>query len=740
MTTKLDTKNILLKNEFLDIPNGSGLSASKESFVTIISNMVYFGYIPSKEAFNKLKEYSVDELKDFWSEYESVFKKVTFSDRNMDSFMVYKNFPKEVVNMSDAEYWFKQFLIYFGVPVDYLREEKETRPELKDEKSLKVLAISKDSTLNDIFNSNVSKKSSWNDYQKEEMEFLFSFLEKKEVNVSDYGFKDNAILMAVIAFNNQLNLKIKDATDVLRLAAALSDGSLNSKEKFKFKNFKKSERRLILSILDNCKNINEDFAMRKELWKKFMFKLHAGDYKFQNVNKAVDLLYNNKVKTFNATVDGKIMSKDNEVLDILASRHGEFVRRFHKLYEVFGVKAVNTLEKVISNFETIQILKFKKYILTINDRNNLIFAPRGNWTKAVIVKKETSLLSDKKNEVIKTTLNKDVVSAEKLKFLKENFGIPVTPKDNEYSVKVNKSVSSKVEIKKTHLSTIVKILDKELKKRLNEKFPEGLSLDVKLKDVKIPSNDQSLDVNFGRGTKFDIPDNCKTVRTSSYWKVGENSTVWFDNGWNFFDEKWNSKSSICWNNTSHMGALFSGDPLSGNDKLGRACQVIDLDIEVLKSTGVRYCVWNILCFSQIPFNGVEEVIGTLQFADDSETGEVFEPSRMHMGFPLKGDNLTKYVAYIDLVERKLVYMDANFTGIVQSASYNGKGLETKMPAFLEYLDTLPSVYDLFENANKGKTKVLFTDKGVKVKDSAYVFKRENEKNDFENIDIAKLLK
>lgn len=718
MNNKLDINKVLLKNEFIDIPSVGGVAAKKESFMTIISNLIYFGYIPSNEAFNNLKNYSEEDLVSFWDKYESVFKNVTFTDRDMDSFMVYKNFPKEVMNMSDSEYWFKQILIYFGVPVDYLREKKEKRPELNDIKTLKVLSLSNDNTLIDIFNSNVLKKSVWNDYEKEEVLFLFNYLNKNSVDVSEFGFKENAISMACFAFENNLDLKIKDATDVLRLVAILSEGCLSYINKVRFKNFKKSERVRLLSILDSCNNLKEDFAMRKEVWKKFMYKLHAGDYNFKNVNNAVDLLYKNKIKTFNSIVDNKIKVKDISALEDLGSRHGDFIRRFHKLYEVFGSKAIKKLEVMVGKFETIQILKLKKYIATVNDRNSLIFAPNGNWERAIVIKK------DKLNI-------KEVV--------------PVSS-ENVYTGLIassNKTIEvSKVEIKQNHLTNIIKILNKELKLRMNVKFPNGVSLDEKLKDIKIPSNSQTIDVNFGRGTKFDIPENCKTIRTSSYWKAGKGKdTCWFDNSWNFFNEDWKVKGSVCWNNTGFNGALFSGDPLSGEDSYGRACQVIDLDIDKLINSGVRYCVWNILCYSEISFNEVEEVLGTLQFADNSLEGEVFEPSRVQLGFPLKGDNLTKYVAYVDLVERKLIYMDANFYGDIRSASSNGTTLSKIMPPFLEYLETLPSIYDIFENLKKGKTKIIFSDLGVKIKEKeAYVFRKENKNNDFENIDIANLLK
>lgn len=732
MQNTLNKNNILLKNGFIELNSKfiSSERASREAVATVLCNMIHFGYVPSQELYKEVLLLTEDTLVSFWLKYESLFKELTFEDRNMESFMVYKNFPEEVMNMKDSEYWIKQILIYMGMPVDYLREEKKVRPELTDKKDLKVLSLAKENTLDVIFENLMKKKSRWTDAQAEESVAIFNLLNIKSVDIECYGFKENAISMAVIAFENKLELKIKDSTDVLRLAALLSDCDVSLRTNVQFKNFKRSERKRLLSILDSCKNLTEDFGLRKEVWKKFMHNLHSRDYNFKNVNDSVDLLYNKKIKTFNSIVESKLINKDNNVLNLLVNRKGDFIRRFHKLYEVFGKESIVALKKVVSDLDTLQILKFKKYVLTINDRKLLIYAPKGNWSNALIVKNENNL---EKNNLDKL----NILNLSKVENLKEKFGGYIGS-----AVIKDQMTTYKLKIDSNHLTEIVKILDKELKLRLKNLLPNGVKLDEKLKNVKLPNNDQSLDVTYGRGTVFDIPEETNFIRTASYWKVGYADTVWYDNSWNFFNEAWKSEGSICWNE-KHSGAIFSGDPISGKEGEGRACQVIDLDLVKLKEMGVRYAVWNILCYSGSSFNAVEEVLGTLQFAEDSLKGGVFEPSRMQMGFPLKGDNLTKYVALVDIFERKLIYMDANFKGSVRSASDNEMRLEMTMPAFMEYINTLPSVYDLFENALKGKgeLKAMYSDKDVKVKeDVAYVFKRSNENNNFDNLDLSSLLK
>jgi hypothetical protein len=259
--------------------------------------------------------------------------------------------------------------------------------------------------------------------------------------------------------------------------------------------------------------------------------------------------------------------------------------------------------------------------------------------------------------------------------------------------------------------------------------------------VKLQTNDQEL-ASYGRGTVFPLPENVTYLRTASYWENGGGVT-WFDNGWNFFDEDWKAAGTICWNrtNTLNQSAVFSGDPINSKEMKGRGCQMIDLYIDRLLKRGIRYAVWNILCFSHVSFsNASGEVLGTLQWGENPEKGKLYEPSRAQMVFPLQGDNMTKYIAYIDLVERKLVYMDANLRGAVSSAGSNEGILEKQMPAFVEYLDALPSVADLLGHA-KGEIPVVYSDADRELTEDqpAYVFKPENESNSFKQLDLAKFL-
>ena len=690
MEQNLRTK-ILLSSNLLEMKQiDTNLNFTKPSendalIGTVLSNFSYYGYIPSSDVVANLKSYDGSAIKDFWKNVEPILKEVTGDNKNMGDFVVYKNFPKEVLEKSRAEYWIAQVLMYWGFKNELFTQPVESRTQMLDLKSLKVLSLADNNSLGQIYFNLIKSPARWTEPQKQYAQALIEELKISSIDLDVSQFKENTIFLASKAITQSVEIKVSTATDVLRLASAMSDGDVSLRTNVKFRNFKRPERKMLLSLLDNSTNLMSDVGVRPEVFKRLFKALHPGDYKFQNVIAVYDNLYKDNYTTLNSEIDAKIAKQDVSVLKIFKTRPGEYVRKLHHLYSVFKEDAVDNFIDVVPQLKTIQLVKLSKYIETINDRKELIFAPGGNWTKAQFEKNEKE---------------------------------PFTQGSKD---KLLYSISD------------------ELSNRLTKQFPDGVSLGEGLDKIKLQTNDQEL-ATYGRGTEFSIPENMNFVRTASYWANKSGGNTWFDNGWNFFDKDWKNLDTCCWNTAQalNQGAIFSGDPTNAKDIEGRACQMIDLNIDALVKSGARYAVWNILSFSHVAFKDAD-VMGTLQWGEDAQSGKLYEPSRAQMVFPVKGDNYTKYVAYVDLVERSLVYMDANLYGNVSSAQDNATKLSEKMPAFVEYLNSLPSVQDLFKHAPKGTTPILYSDNGIKVEGQAYVFKHENPKNSFTSIDVASVL-
>lgn len=684
---------VLIPNGYVAIPSGKSvltladLSAEqKANIATLSSNLATYGYVLSRAALESLGNQPRAALGKWWAEVRLVLAEITGANRKMDDYMVYKNFPREVLEMSQIEQVVHQLLIYFGVPSEALTEDEKARPPLGDMQKLKVLAPADADTSVKIFANLVAMRNRWSDNQTIWSNELYPHT---DLDLDAFGFKENGIALIAkhIFADFAPKVSISTATDVLRLAAALSEQDISLRQKVVFRKFKRAERRALLAILEGAQNIDADFAARPGISKRLLERLRPGDYKaqFPNVTRAYDNLYNKRVKSFNALVDPQ--TPGIEMLVAVESRPGEFLRRFHHLYGLFGAEAVVRFAAVLPKLTTRQLVGFRAYLTTINGREKLMFPPKANWARAQIV-------------------------------------------DNK-----------KVKIDPTTIWSLDATIGGILRERLGTAFPEGFGVDPAVSRVKLQTNDQKL-AEYGRGTVFDIPENITFVRSASYWE-NAGSTTWFDNGWNFFDENWSERGSVAWNNQHgpDKASIFSGDPVNSKNLNGRACQMADLYLDKLRDVGVRYAVWNILCYSRVKFSDATgEVLATLQWGENAETGKTYEPSRAQMVFPLKSDALTSYVAYIDVVERKLVYMDAPLRGKVLSASYNGAILSEQMPAYVEYLKSLPSVYDLVKDAPEGGMPVRYDDADEAItNDRAFVFRAENSDSTFKRVTVTDLV-
>lgn len=709
--------NILLRHNLVALPAAAKRAAAVDVQLigTVISNLAYYGYVLSKDATTQLTSVTEASLKAWWQEVEPVLKDVTGDNRRMGDFVVYKNFPQEVLDMTQAQYWFNQILMYWGLPNELFTAEPAPRNSLLEKQELKVLQPAAATSLATIFASLLKLPSRWTKDQLAWARFIES-TESPIWSVTDIAFKENMALFVGSLIESGVKVKVRSATDVIRLAMGLSGGDVSFREPAKFKSFSKPVRRYFLDLLENTSALEEDVARDPERWKHFLKGLHPNDFRvkgrnrksankkalartlprkpgvskplFPGVAQAYNQLYVGKTVSFNGQIERLLGRKDSAVFGLLHGRPGDFVRRFNQTVKIFGARpAATQLSKVLPKLKTIQLLKLERYLATINGRQFRTIAPKGNWTKLQIQPS-----TEKLPKGVVTDLSKDIGAA--------------------------------------------------LRAKIWSTMGRSINLDPSAAMVKLQSNDGELST-IGRGTVFPIPANVEFIRTASYWRAKTGGHVWFDNGWNFFDANWKSVDTLCWNHTDMRGAaVFSGDPTNCKDPEGRACQMIDLYIDKLAAQGIRYGVWNILCFSGIKFKDAE-VFGAFQWGQDAGSGQLFEPSRAQFAFPIAGDTLAKYILLLDVKERKLVYLDANLKANTSSASYNSDTLQTQMPAFMEYLDTLPSVYDLFKHGRKSKTglPVSFTDAKLKLRDKedAFVFKQVKPENSFKQVDLSPLL-
>lgn len=679
---------ILLSNQMItvNIQPVSKEKADTQSVGTVLSNFAFYGFKPSKSLMEVILNLSEKELSDFWFKTEKTFKDFFEVALNAKKGVVYKNFPAEVLNKTDAEYWFAQILMYLGLPVSFFVEiEKEREKSPIAVEDLKSLHIADDSSLSVIYHNLMNKKVAYTPIEKEYLVFLTQELNVSDVNISTIPFKMNGVFLAHEVMKNGGNVSAGNATDIIRLASFVGADGKTLNEKIEFFKFSRKDRKVFLKMLLEIPHYEEDFAARPESFKAFMKALRPGDYSWaKKVSEMYHALYNKEVRSFASKVE-----QSENPWELLSKRPGVFLRSFHKVYSLNAEKAVESFEKVAKELTVFQLLKLKKYVLNINDIEELIVRPSSLWAKAKLI-------------------------------------------ENKKKV-----------IKKSDQEKLIAVINEVLSEKLNSALPEGVMKGEGLNDIRLPSNDQ--EISLGRGTEYKIPENIKFIRTASYWTNKMNGipmNFWFDNGFNFIHEKEEMNKTICWNsNISSELAVFSGDPVISQNKDKCATQIIDLNLDNLKEAGFKYAVWNILSYSNIKFNDAEKVSGMLQYLEDQNKGELFEPSKIDLQFDLKGNSLCKFVAYIDIQERKLVFLDMELPKMrVSSAAENINSVKKYLPAVIDYIKLIPTVNDLVENVKEGTIPFVYSDKDVNIKEGkAFVFKNVNEDNEFEKFEIDSIL-
>lgn len=691
--------NILLRHNYIEMPEllevfGVRLP-NDEAIATVLMNLAYYGKALSVESYKHLVQLTPDQLGNWWVRTEKELKDISGASRKIGDFVVYKNFPKEVLDKSAADYWIPQILMYWGFPDELFTQKVEPRAKMDEQPKCIVLKLAKENTLSEILTSYLKSPARWKDHELADVLYLTETL---PVDLAKLSFKENMVLLATAFIERGKDIKVNTATDVLRLAVGLSDGDVSLREKSKLKSFKKPQRRFLLNMLESCAHLADDVARRPELFKRLIHQLHPGDYKrqYSRVKAVANNLYKDQLVAPNSEVERLLLAKDAAVLDLLAVRPGDFRRRLVHTVNLFGKKAVEAFvsDEVLSKMTTAQVVATRAFLRTVNTREHRIFPPKGNWSRAQIAEPRKAA--------------------------------------------------------KTHL----KALDKALGNVLAERVPPIGVLDPATSKIKLPSNGEEGPYN--RGTVFPIPEGTDFIRTASYWSVNARSYTWFDNGWNFFDQNWNPVGACCWSNPffpsrgysyysrnqkadKDTGAVFSGDPTIAS---GKAAQMIDLYPKQLRAAGVRYAVWSILCYSGMTFNKAEDVFAAFQWGKDANKGKLFEPARCQLAIPLKGEQLTKYVVLIDLDTNEMIYLDAGLKSSVRSAEANGPLLQKSLPAFMEYINALPSVHDLFaESVNEqAETQILYSDKDAELNgESAYVFRPENKDSKYKVVDINSLL-
>jgi len=643
---------------------------NKQIVATMNKNIEVFGYTMSEALFDKLVHMKAKNREVMYDALVNGLKEITGADRAYNP--MYPNFPESVMEKDDFELYFNAIVHYwsFGTLLPY--EEKKERVPLFNTAKVKVLEAGSFDDLNDIFNNFCASKTSLSKSDVDDMVFI---LNSAKVTLPDeIPFKENTACICRLLVDTGVDTDgslcrkyIKTATDVLRLVTAMSDGDVSLAENTKFRNLKRSERRIIMNLLAGCGNVAENMNRYAGRWIRVGEKLHPGEFakneRYTKVVQAFGVIRNDgKIQSFAGKVDAAVASGDvNAVVSLLKKRPGEFARRIDFLLRTFDKDAdrktvIMGFASVAKDVSSTVLLQVREHFINkLNGNDDMrVFFPKGNLARSYYVK-------NNKTETVSEDAMKMVIAVCE--------------------------------------SALVNIYG-------NREFLGKVYIDEALKNYTVPFSLRSAGKTMtavSRGSRIAIDDSAKIIRPFIWWTNTKDNIIDVDLSIAVFADDWNCLEHVSYSNlkSSRFGICHSGDITNGGPVDGEGvAEFIDLDIEKALSAGARYAVFNVYNFSNENFSKMEHAAFGFMTRNDMKIGEIFEPSTVKQRMDLASATTTCIPVIFDLKERVFVWCDMALTADHVRAGYGGINVESNLPSVVVTCKAIvdvkkPNLYDLF---------------------------------------------
>jgi len=689
---KLDEIYLQRKNKFIiyDDPAVKRRTSGKSVNALVASmarNIEAFGFTFDYLAIRHLQTLNERELTEFYKDIIPILKSKVGADKVFR--VMYPNFPKQVMEMSLAESYINQLVHYFSGGTLLPNYSKEDRIPLFDE-NFKLQVISCSDYIEFINDMAVVIKSNTS-ISNQDKEHLKILSKHRDVFGDVLHICDIIPNKEILAYVTALTISTdndlvdmtpfyKTATDVLRLAVALSDGDVSMAKPTRFISFSRKQRRFILNLLDQCEtNVVEDMARFPKVWMRLGERLHPFEYpRYEIALNAFRAIRNLKVQTYNGKVEDALFSDDREkVLDLLSTRAGELSRRLDLLLRSshsvrFTNRILKTFEAVVDTVSTSVLLQVWGHFRSRNSKEVRVFLPKGSVAKAKVIANEVPHIDD---------------------------GV---------------------------CSVVLEIVREALYRRFSNLSDLGnVWIDERLTTILVPSSQRSASKStktLSRGSRLPVNEDTKTLRAFVHWlNLGQNrvdidlSAMTFDDDWNNIGSVWYGRQTGENRTGCHSGDITNAPLPDG------AAEFVDMNVAELIKRGVRYVAFTVNSYTGQPFDDIECSFGWME-RKKVNSGEIFEPSLVENKIILSGDKTMHLPVIFDLNEMTFIWADmsiaaealaTNVRNRAKNATAIGKGI-------CEMGATKVSLYDLFYL--HGKSRGLLV---TNPEDADFIFGFEN---------------
>lgn len=632
---------------------------------TIMKNAEALGYTFSKEMVDVLETLEPEKLKTFYLKLIPVLKKQKGADVSYQP--MYPNFPESVMEEKEATLYLNAMLHYWSYGKLYPNIKKEERLPLFEETTVTVLSLGTKEDITQLFQQLVGANTSLSEQDQEDLSVMFSQIP----NIVHFlpetiGYKENTAYIGKLYMEHSPVLSVdgikpyfKTATDVLRLATALSNGDISLARNCKYISFPRKIRRILLELLDDCSCLEEDMYRRKGAFIRLGERLHVGEYakRYPKAYRAFEKLRNGeKIRTYGGTLAFALEQRDIQlVLKLLKERPGEFARKLDVLLRKFAEKELVFLafEQVAEKVATPVLLQVREHFLHRNDGELRVYFPKGKLSQAKCI--ETPLIKI------------DDQSCERM----------------------------------------VEICEHALLKHFEKESSMGkVYVADTMKNYLVPFNQRSASKStkvIVPGSHISIGNDTKAIRGFIWWTNDKNGgRVDIDLSAAFFDESFQCMEHVSYTNlrSQKFKACHSGDITDGGRENGTGVsEFLDVDIDAVLANGARYIVYQVYCFTNQSFCNLSHVNFGFMERADVNSGEIYEPKTVKQKITITSQSRVSIPVIFDCVEHKMIWCDMNLS--IAGCRMGGNNVESNLSGVALACYSMvhmhkPSIYDLVQ--------------------------------------------
>lgn len=656
---------------------GTAKVANDRCITTIMKNIEELGYTFSREVFDVLRTYSVNELTEFYLELKAALMKL--KGANVVYMPMYADFPKGVMDAHFSELYINAMVHYWSDGILYPKNHRKRvndRLPLFDETKVKVLQLGSEADVRQIFDNICTSRTSISRTDREDIAYLF---ETENMKLPDnIPHKENAAYISALYLQKNplarvsgLRKYIKTATDVLRLVTAMSDGDVSLAENTRYKSFTRRQRRMIMELLSGCPNIEGDMLRYKERWIKIGERIHPSEFdcsrytlEYDRAINAFDKLRNNrKIETFAGKVEFDLAYGEYEsALAELVKRPGELARRLDQLLRVAHKESViRSFASVAEKVSTPVLLQVREHFLHRAEQADVrVFFPKGSLAKC---HSERNNLPD---------------------------------------------------IDEKYCQEVIRICENALVKIYGQREPMGkVYLSEDYRNYVVPFSQRSASKamkTIVRGSRLPMDSQTNAVRAFIWWtnmdkcdfESYDSGRIDIDLSAAIFDENWNYMEHVSYTNLKsakykacHSGDIVNGGPVDGDG----VSEFLDVDVDSVVRCGARYVVYQVYSFTCQTYADMPHAMFGWMERADVDSGEIYEPKTVEQKLDLTADSMVCIPVIFDCVKREFIWCDMNMSLSGIHANIGGNNLESNLSGVAAVCYSMvnvkkPDLYDL----------------------------------------------